>query len=56
MSAATLGRGEEAALARRVRRSGSPDGERRGECMNNEEAGVDFLLLPQPIKDPEYWI
>lgn len=41
---------EEAALARWVRCGGWTDGERRGECMINEEVSVDFLLLPQPIK------
>lgn len=39
-----------------VRCGGWTDGGRRGDCMNNEGVRVDFLLLPQLIKDPTYWI
>lgn len=38
-----------------VRFGGWTDGGRRGECMNNG-GSVDFLPLPQLIKDPIYWI
>lgn len=56
LSVRACGWAKEAAPPRWVRCSGWTDGERRGECMNNEEVSVDFPPLPQLIKDPEYWI
>lgn len=39
-----------------VKCGGWPDGEKKGGFINNEEVRVDFLLLPQLIKDLTYWI
>lgn len=40
-----------------VRHGGRTDGRRRAECMNNTRGpSVDFLWLPQLIKDATHWV